>query len=321
MDSQIPKDVFPFLDALRFLWGARGDVFAGFVVFLVLATLFLLVVNPSYEASMVLAPPNVALSSSNSQAGFGSGSGGSGLTDLLGLKGAQEGPSPYDKFVLMLPGRELAVKLSDDPVIMHTIFASDWDKDRKVWTRGGGMSSAIRDFVGWMFGRGGWSPPGPDELSNYIQGAVLVKPSDQHDVTLLTYRNHDAKFARYFLEQLVLTADGVIRDGDRRRYENYQGYLSEQIAQASAVDLRQSLIALYASVTQHIMLVSGNMTYAVDILDGPRVTRRPVDPSITKTYLIFGLVGMVMGMLLAVARASGYVPTFRFLGLFAKYGK
>jgi len=300
-EQQLPNDAISFRDSLFFIWEARLHMFGGLVVGLVVATLFLITSHPEFEASISVAPPNISLPDTN----FSGGEVGTGtLSSLLGIKAGNDGPGPYDRATFMFHSRELAEKLSHDPVIMHTIFAGDWDARGQRWVHHLSVSSTIHDFVSWLFGRGSWMPPGPDALSDYIQGAVLLKPSDQHGVTIITYRNVDGRFAKYFLGMLVATSDGAVREADRQRYELYQSYLTEQIGKTNAVDVRQSLIALFIGVTQRVMLVSSRANYSMDILDGPKVSAWPVAPSIAMTFLIFVMIGIAVGAALAIAQAG-----------------
>ena len=309
-DADLPKDAISFRDALAFFWGARFCMIGGFISGLVMATLLLIWVKPAFEASVSLAPPNISLPGTTFRGG-GSGDG-TNLTSLLGLKGADDGPSPYERVMLTIQSRDLADGLSRDPRIIHTIFRGDWDASSQQWMHRWSLSNMFGDIVSAMFGRGGWAPPGADELQGYIQATVVVKPADQHSVTSITYRNQDADFARYFLNKLVLSADRAIRDTDRRRYQQYQAFLAEQINRGSSVELRQSLIAMYGSVTQQLMLVTSDATYGIDIMDGPNVSRRPVSPSPPRVYLILGMLGIAGGLAAAVGRACGFIPTWMF---------
>src|SRR3546814_16855759 len=98
----------------------------------------------------------------------------------------------------------VAVKLSEDPVIMHKVFEGLWDRDYKTWKEPKSVSSSIIGGLKYILGipRYRWIPPGPKALQEYIRKSAVIRDAKIKPITQHSFHNSDQNFSIYFYNKI-----------------------------------------------------------------------------------------------------------------------
>lgn len=282
---------------IRFALFAIVGAFAGVATAVIASS----ILAPRYQASFTISPAQSSnkLSSISVDVPFGG--------DLLdGLSGGSGSPGRvnYDRFLAVLSGRGIAQEIATSPVLMHRIFAPQWDAISRQWHPAGGLSATTGRQLREWFGIPGWQPPGPDDVMRYLDSHLIVTPlrkGTMHEVAIVST---DPKLSLDLTRFVLERADATLRSHDLGNSAFNVGYLREQLAANSIAELRSSISRDLSSEMLKQMQVRNPRPYGIEIFSEPALQSRPVFPN-PPIMTLFGLVGgAVVGLVLAFLTAS-----------------
>ena len=260
---------------------------------LVLATFLLWIVTPQYRATLMVAPNDLQFSSTRTSSLSALGN----ISSLIGLNGMSRTVDTFERFRLQVNSVSVDRALTEDQLVMHTVFANQWDQAHGRWVPPNGLKPQLGLAFRWFFGRGGWTAPSEEDMAEYIARHVVLKPMTEGRVLQLQYHHHDAKFAVYLISKIFFVVDQQIKISDRERFLAYRDYLAKEILATTVMEYRTSLSGILTELAERAMLVGEDgVSYASQILDGPWATPRPVSPSVPLVLTIASLLGIAGGV-------------------------
>ncbi len=247
-------------DLLRSFWAARLFVFAGALLGLLAAGIYIFVITPVYKAEMIVAPAD----------GYALGDYASSLSPDRSLTLPFWRPSEPDnvstdfyRFVHTVRGASVASILLKDKAVL----------------------GGIRKDSGWLEGADSWSA---EELAAYLQKRVDVTRLGATPLRALSYEHPDPEFAASLLRKIHLVSDQLIRRDRRRQSQARIDYLQESLAKTAHPDHRRGITNLLMQQEHIQMLANLDEAYAAIIVEPPSAGPRPSWPK--KSYLFSGMI-------------------------------
>src|SRR3546814_854200 len=176
-----------FTDVLTRLWSRKFSGVVFVLLSIVVGSFYLRAATYTYTTELVLTPAeqNAAKISSNL----------AGLGSLVGLNLGNGESSGFAMYEEAAKSYAVAVKLSEDPVIMHKVFEGLWDRDYKTWKEPKSVSSSIIGGLKYILGipRYRWIPPGPKDLQEYIRKSVVIRDDKIKPITTVRSEEHTSE--------------------------------------------------------------------------------------------------------------------------------
>lgn len=227
-----------------------------------------------------------------------------GLAALTGLAvgGAGEGVSPFRFYLDGIYSPEVAARLARDPVVMHTIFANEWDAGARAWHAPSSLSTTLRGLVAGVLGlpQFGWQAPDAARLQAYIADRVTVRQSVKTPIVALGHDFPDRAFARSFVVKLHRTVDDYLRAQQMARTRGNIAYLAGKLATVTLAEQRLALVASLSEQERQAMLAYGNAPYAADPFDTATVSDEPTRPRPWPLAVAAMLAGLIVGAVAAL---------------------
>ena len=298
-NATLENEAIDIIEFLRLLiskkWLIMGFAAAG----LGFGIILLNVITATYTTELKVTP------ASSSTGKLGSKFGGVG--NLAALAGVTLGPSstsatPFELYLDRLKSLELANELANDPVIMTTIFARDWDQSRKSWKKPSLMHSIIMNLKTFL-GRPKRVSRAPNgaRLQTYLEEEISIKRSREGaPIVTITFEHENPKFAVYLLSKMDKLADNRIREKDLARATKYSAYWSSRLETAVVTELRKALSEALIEQERSIMMSSSDVPYSVIAIEPPSSSDRPTKPSIIIVLMVSFIFGGMLGSILAL---------------------
>ena len=271
------RDEDPSLgDLLRSLWKARLFVLSGVVVGLIIAVIYIVLVTPTYRATMIVAPAD----------GYALGDYASSLSKDRSFTLPFWRPSEPDnvstdfyRFVSTVRGPSVAGILLKDKTVL----------------------AGIRKDGGWLQRAQNWSS---EELAAYLRDHVSIHQLGTTPLREIIYDHPDPEFAAALLRKIHLVADQLIRRDRRRQSQARIDYLQESLSKTANPDHKRGITNLLMQQEHIQMLANLDEAYAAIIVEPPAAGPRPHWPK--KMYLFAGmmLLGAFLGYVLFSIRRS-----------------
>jgi hypothetical protein len=288
-----PAWVIAVLATLRARWWLVAlAVLAGFGA----AVFQLRTADYRYAASLVVAP---APSSARESSGLGA------LTSLASLTGIAVEAAPATPFRLYLEGmrtREVANRLAADPVIMHQVFADEWDPRARRWIAPDGLSLRLRDTLYGLVGAPvpRWSPPDAARLQTYLATAISVYQNPRTPLATIGIEVRDRREGVVLLQRLHVTVDAWMREKTLDRTRQNIAYLNQRLPTVAPADHRQALFATLNDQEQRLMLARNPAAFAAEPFGSITTSPRPIRPRQLPTLALGLAAGLLAGLVLAV---------------------
>jgi hypothetical protein len=302
-----------FKTLIRVISARRKLVFSCMGATLLLAIVYLHVALHTYTATFMVSPiPSSSDGLSSKLQGMGA------LASLAGARlNLDSGSQSFLLYQQAIYSRDVANVLSRNPVVMHRLFAGQWDAETQQWKRPNGplrsVSGAIKSVIGIPVRP--WLPPDGAALQEYIQHNVGVVADPEKPVVVITYDNVDPAFAVFLLTELDRAVDAKLRKIALLRATEYVDYLSTQLMQVTNSDVRQALINTLTEQERIKMMVNATAPYAAQPFGPPSASRAPTKPKPSLVLFIAILVGGLLGALCALTLPDlGSIGWPRFLG-------
>ena len=270
-------DRVDLVDFVSRMWASKSVIAASFVVCTVLGALFAFLASPVYRAEAVLAP-NQPDERVNLPTGLGALSGLGGF-NLVASVDNQEA-------LAILSSRVFVEDFIQDRNLLPVLFASEWDEDEGKWVDD--------DPESW--------PDIREGVSYFIEDIRTVSEDAATGIVTLGIEWSDAAVAADWAEDLVKRINERLRARDLSESEQKLAYLNEQLAQASLVELRQSISRLIENEVQTITLAKAESEYAYRVIDPPRIPKAPIFPKRIPIIIIAMMFGGMVGIGLVLLR-------------------
>lgn len=287
--------VVPVLGLIETVWRRRkmvGIVTAGT---LVCALILLLIMPPSYDARMVVAPVAMQRNSESKLGGLMS------LTSAFGVH-LNSGNDDFEKFRLLLTSSIVAKRLerAHKNDVLGELFPGQWNAARDSWMEPEGLRSIIGRGLRIMFGLPGWVPPNADSVAMLLKRRVHVNTVPESDLLEITFSSRNPKFARNLLLWLYQGADEQLRDTTLTSAQQELKYVNQKLKTVTVVEDREALVSVVFQLEQKIIMAHATDAYAAMVIDGPSVSNLPDSPK-PIWFIVFGILfGLMFGAVGAV---------------------
>jgi uncharacterized protein involved in exopolysaccharide biosynthesis len=186
----------------------------------------------------------------------------------------------------MIQGREFLYRFIRDHDMLPILFEKDWNKDKKAWQ--------VKTVHRWIYG---------DTISVWdgygkLNGILDVSTDEETGLTTLSIKWTDPKLAADWANMMVDTANRQLRDRAIRESETILAQLDVQLRRTSAVELQQALYGLMETQMAKIVAARVHPEFVMKVVDRAVV---PEDPAIPYLQLILTLVGLFLGLIMALS--------------------
>ncbi len=257
---------------------------------------------PKYEAQMLVAP---AEGSGEFTIAGGRGGGLNSLVQSLVTRGGASATT-FDRLSVMFSSVSLAEYLQRKYGLLQVIFKSSWDEKNQRWIAPKTGKPGWRDKLRAYFHFNSWREPDIQTLANYIGGLIRIEQKENSPFKAVTVRHRDRDFALRMLKTAYWAADELLREQDRIEVERRRAYIESQLARTTLVDSRAALIALLAGEERRAMLLNSDLPYAARVIEPPRVSAQPREPSVARLVglpvVVAGVLGFVVVSVIAAFR-------------------
>jgi hypothetical protein len=275
----------------RVVQGWRTPVFL-VVVLIMFALASLPFQRPVYSVRMTVVPAP----SEHSDMGGSSNA----LTSLLSFGGMAAGNNNYTRYQKLLVSTVVAQRMQEKYGMLQYVFSSMWNEKEKTWVQPRTLQSTM---LGWLFKLAHvpvWSPPDVTTLADYLGTNLLITPSTQNDIVVVTMNSSDVKFAKRVMLAAHEQANAVLRDQVARRAKQQVDYLQTKLRETTVQDYRATLLTILSSQEKTLMLTQTDASFAAEILAPPVASPTPTSPRPVLSIFVAALVGALAGMALVI---------------------
>lgn len=285
---------------LILIWQKKWRVAGAMAAALIIGIAYLNVATPTYTTELRV---TAAASSSNSIASRLGSLGGLAAAAGLGISSSAKA-EPFDLYLDALTSRDVADRLADDPKIMQTIFRREWDASRRTWVEPGKSPVQILRSV-LLIGNPPWRAPDGARLRDYLQREIVITKSSKSPITLVGYDARDADFGVYLLGKMNEQADYQVRTHALQQAMDYQAYLTSILPTVVLAEARRSLADSLTEQYEAVMMARSTVAYSANPLSAPQASIAPTKPKAIIVLAISLLLGLVIGIMLAIIDFSG----------------
>jgi hypothetical protein len=239
---------------------------------------------------------------------------GGGLSTTGGLAALATAGFPLgqngDEFRLYLDSlktRDIADELAKDPVIMHTLFASEWDQASQSWHEPPpptGTDAWIKRIEDWLgFPSVTWHAPDGESLEGVLGQIVNIEQDPRRIyVATVSVTYYDPQFALKLLNILHKAADNALRQKSIRRTTDYIAFLNNLLSKVTVVEHRTAIAQALSDQEKAAMIAQSGSAYAAEPFERPWVGTSPVSPKPMQSLAQGAFLGALLGSLLALLK-------------------
>jgi hypothetical protein len=265
-------------------------------------------IEPTYTAVAVIGPPGPS-PINTMLATMGGGSAAGMAKKFLGGGGASGANDPYEEYKQLLPSSRLCQALIEKDHILQIIFYKRWDAQAKKWKSGGPLKDVINGVKGAL-NRPISGDPGIDELMKYLTKRLVVSKTSSDFSSLLSegaynaisFEYKDPYEAEVILNTILLEADNVIREDQRRDIQARISFLRKELSDSTiTTDERTALISILSDQQQTFSMILADNRYASTLVIPPYASRKPTSPAgLFKTGINVGLASVLLWICLVL---------------------
>ena len=266
------------------LWRTKTVGLILTVLFLVAAVIYLRNAEYRYTAKVILIPAD--------QAGLRSTSDLASIGSLIGVNVSSQSGQPFALYSYAVQSYPVALQLSRDPRVMHSVFRGTWDPRLHQWREPASAVTAVTGAIKSALGlpRFGWHAPGVDDLKQFIEQRVTIIEDKHTQAVTLSFSDVDPAFAAYFLSRINLAADTYLREKALKRATIYVDYLERRLSVVQVAEYRMSMAQVLGNYEKTKMMASSSASYAAEPFGEVWVSPLPTSPKAAVVILV-GLVG------------------------------
>lgn len=255
-----------------------------------------LITPKTFVAEMTIAPPDNPSESSSSAGGGAAGA-------IARLTGDASTPKQFDYFMELLHSARLAEAVFSDPTLPSIILDGRWkllpDGHWERLVQPGFISALKSRALGW-FGIYVDDYPSVHTIQNYLRGNIKFTRDSKSDFVSMTLQNGSPKVAETLLRRITAIDDKILRDEKTRHTQQELQYLSKRLETISVVEQKLAVINMISDAEKNLMLLESGQPYAMMVLDPPLAGNAPASPAPFMNMFIGALLGVVIGVLLAL---------------------
>lgn len=304
IEARQPAQPERFKTFSKLAWRRRRTVVGILVAFQLGAVLLYIVTPPSYTATMTLAPP-LGLEGKPSNGTDDLGALAEGLT---GNPKSASTVQPYQMFEVMLTSRKVAGVLEQNNNVLGKLYPALWDTQNGRWRKPTGPLAWFKRVAL----RRDWQSPDSADLAGFIQQRLNIREVARTPIRQVTFTYSDPKFTAWFLQLLVRDTDQMVRDAILVQTEANLNFLRNQLSQSNATaEVRDSLASLTTAQLEMLVRLQNPAGFAVQIVDGPYIPRRPVGPNLIGMCVFAGLLGVIAAAIYILVSSANFGQIFR----------
>ncbi len=255
--------------------------------------------QPVYTATAVIGPPGPSPTSSfmSGADNIGRGSTGSVARRLLGGPGAASTNDPFQEYLQLLQSVRLTEVLIEKDHILQQLFPTRWDAQKKAW-RPPGTVHEIIGVIKRAFHRPVKDAPDVDTLTDFLRsnlqvetggsiaGAKLSPLLGAATYPTVTFDYVDPQKAKDILNTILLEADNIIRQDQRKDVSARLTFLKAELPKVMSSDQRDALISVMSGQQQLQMMIEADKRFASTLIDPPYASETPTSPINPKSAIL-----------------------------------
>jgi uncharacterized protein involved in exopolysaccharide biosynthesis len=148
-------------------------------------------------------------------------------------------------------------------------------------------------------------------LRDYLQRELVITKNSKTPVTAIGYDARDPDFGVYLLTKLDEYADLQVRSRALQQARDYQAYLTSVLPTVLIADARRSLAESLTQQYEAVMMAQSSVSYAAVALSAPQASVGPTKPKAMIVIALSLLLGLVVGLVIAVVDFSGIAARAR----------
>jgi len=248
-----------------------------------------------YVAEMTIAPADNPNESSSS--------GGGAIGAIARLTGDASNPKQFDYFIELLHSARLAQAIFADPTLPSTILEGTWKlQPNGIWQRRlrPGFISVLKARLLGEFGIYIDDSPSVHTIQRYLKENIKFTRDIKNGLVSMTLQNRSPEVAEILLTRITQIDDKILRDEKTRQTQQELQYLSKRSETISVVEQKAAVINLISDAEKRLMLLESGQPYAMMTLDPPLAGNAPSSPAPIMNIFIGALIGIGIGIVLAL---------------------
>lgn len=268
------------------------------VVCVVMAILLARLLGPAYTAEMMVAPQP------DSNSGGGGGSGGKGgLLAVLSSESSGSSAS-FDQYLTMLKDASMVARARSDSRLLQILYPGEWNPQSQSWNKPGGSLATLRQSLRGFVGVQPWIQPNNTQIAAMVGEKIDVKMDRSTGFWTIQVTLKNKNDAIELLEILHREADALVREQAQKRASRRIDFINQKLADVRITEHQRVLIELLASEERKVILSTADENYAAMVISPPQASDMPTQPKITRMILIGGVLGIVLGSMMAIGLDS-----------------
>ena len=284
----------PFLEFFDCLFDSLPWALTGAIIGFIVALFTLSIVPAKYKVQMTISPattnPQGDLSGMMPQ-------GSVPVVNYMIKQMSNNSTTDFIYFEQLVTSHEVAKELAKNPIIMRTIFASEWDNKNKKWQAPSGVINSTKRFINKIIGYKNWTAPNATRLTQWLEHNLVIMPVGATPLREIRLNYHDPRFATALLKKLYDTTDNIIRQNTRTNTDAKIDYLRDRILQTPNPLHRSALTNILMEQEQIRIMVALNLPFAAQIIKQPTMSSNPVFPSPALLIPLMVIIGVAIGFL------------------------
>jgi uncharacterized protein involved in exopolysaccharide biosynthesis len=138
-------------------------------------------------------------------------------------------------------------------------------------------------------------------VNAFREKVLAIVDDDDRGTTTIEMKWTDPKLTARWANEFVALANQLIRTRALDESSRNIKYLNDQIAKTNVVEIQRVMYNLIENETKTHMLANGRQEYAFTVVDPAVVPERRIWPRRTLMVLTGGVLGVVLGVILALA--------------------
>jgi uncharacterized protein involved in exopolysaccharide biosynthesis len=275
-------NVISFRDISNLLWQRRWTIAAVTLLFTIAASIFTLLVDDKFQASIVISP--VSDDSGGGRLG-GLASLASQLGGLGSLGLSVPGNTQKVESIAILQSEALTERFISENNLLPLLYDSKWDSAKHMW------KDMPREKVPTLW-----------KANQYFKGQIRsVLTDSKTGLITMTISWKSPQQVANWANGLVKLTNDYLRSRAIEDSERNIAYLKDQLTKTSIIGVQTAIDSLLESEMKKAMLAQGSREYALKVIDPavvPEKRSSPVAVLWTLTGFLLGLSGSIVAILL-----------------------
>nr|WP_310523663.1 Wzz/FepE/Etk N-terminal domain-containing protein [Polymorphobacter sp.] len=260
------------------------------------AVIYLRNADYTYTAALRIAPAPASARESTGLGALGN------LASLTGVTLESLPATPFRLYVEGVSSREVAVRLANDPELMHRAFAREWDARNRRWDEPASLTTGLRNAVLGLVGAPvpRWSAPDAARLQSFLATRIGVNQNPKTPLVTISMDTTDRQFGIKFLTRLNTTIDTWLREKTLARTNQNIAYLTGRLPGVTQADHRQALFATLSAQEQRLMMARNPAAFAAETFGQIGASSTPTSPRQVPILTLALALGLIFGLVLAL---------------------